>query len=69
MGTSVRNLKGKHSTVAKMCCLVQRAIFIVINLQSHKPDFAGHCPNYIYIYTQNVILPQTVVSIASPGIY
>ena len=35
VGTSVRNLKGKHSTVAKMCCLVQR-------------DFAGHCPKYIY---------------------
>ena len=32
MGTSVRNLKGKGSTVAKMCCLVQRAIFIVIKL-------------------------------------
>ena len=28
VGTSVRNLKGKGSTVAKMCCLVQRAIFI-----------------------------------------
>ena len=27
---NVRNLKGKGSTVAKMCCLVQRAIFIVI---------------------------------------
>ena len=32
VGTSVRNLKGKRSTVAKMCCLVQRAIFIVIKL-------------------------------------
>ena len=30
--TSVQNLKGKGSTVAKMCCLVQRAIFIVIKL-------------------------------------
>ena len=29
VGTSVRNLKGKRCTVAKMCCLVQRAIFIV----------------------------------------
>ena len=46
MGTSVRNLKGKRSTVAKMCCLVQRAIFIVIKLKPHKPDFAGHCPIY-----------------------
>ena len=32
VGTGVRNLKGKSSTVAKMCCLVQRAIFIVIKL-------------------------------------
>ena len=32
VGTSVRNFKGKGSTVAKMCCLVQRAIFIVIKL-------------------------------------
>ena len=32
VGTSVRNLKGKRSTVAKICCLVQRAIFIVIKL-------------------------------------
>ena len=32
VGTSVQNLKGKRSTVAKMCCLVQRAIFKVINL-------------------------------------
>ena len=32
LGTSVRNLKGKSSTLAKMCCLVQRAIFIVIKL-------------------------------------
>ena len=32
VGTSVRNLKGKGSTVAKMCCLVQRAIFMVIKL-------------------------------------
>ena len=29
VGTSVRNLKGNSSTVAKMCCLVQRAIYIV----------------------------------------
>ena len=32
VGTIVRNLEGKRSTVAKMCCLVQRAIFIVIKL-------------------------------------
>ena len=32
VGISVRNLKGKRSTVAKMCWLVQRAIFIVIKL-------------------------------------
>ena len=32
VGTSVQNFKGKGSTVAKMCCLVQRAIFIVINI-------------------------------------
>ena len=37
MGTSVRNLKGKRRTVAKMCCLVQRAIFYsgkIITLQA-----------------------------------
>ena len=32
VGTCVRNLKGKSSTVAKMCCLVKRAIFVVIKL-------------------------------------
>ena len=32
VGTGVRNLKGKGCTVAKMLCLVQRAIFIVIKL-------------------------------------
>ena len=31
-GTSVRNLKAKGSTIAKIYCLVQRAIFIVIKL-------------------------------------
>ena len=32
VGTSERNFKGNGSTVAKMCCLVQRAIVIVIKL-------------------------------------
>ena len=50
MGTSVRNLKGKCNTVAKMCCLVQRAIFVVIKLKPHKLDFAGHCPIYGMFY-------------------
>ena len=56
VGTSVRNFKGKGSTVAKICCLVQRAIFIVIKLEPHKPDFAGHCPIYIIIIIISIIL-------------
>ena len=49
MGTSARNLKGKGSTVAKMCCLVQRAIFIVINLYNPTSPILldTDCPIYV----------------------
>ena len=52
VGTSVQNLKGKRSTVAKMCCLVQRAIFIVIKsviTPCTSPILLDTVP-YIYIY-------------------
>ena len=44
METSVRNLKGKRNTVAKMCCLVQRAIFILINYNPTSPILLDTVP-------------------------
>ena len=41
MGTIVQNLKGKRSTIAKMCCLVQRSIFIVIKANTEGGGGGG----------------------------
>ena len=76
MGTSVRNLKGKNSTIAKMCCLVQRAIFIdnptspiLLDTVPYIVQFYFiHVTCYFYIIGMNIIDFSTIcVSCSSNG--
>ena len=67
MGTSARNLKGKGSTVAKMCCLVQRAIFIVIKLYNlTSPILLDTVPYMFQHYIHVVPTPTCMQHVLCP---